>query len=118
MFKKSNKVISSMMFGLLMSASVMYSSATIAATPYFATTAAATAVATKLGYAKTNYISNGQAVYQKTPSSTIKGLLFISGDADTHIGGAWKAASTVKDLASDITRDGTYNENLTVRIGK
>lgn len=117
MFKKSNKVISSMMFGLLMSASVMYSSATIAA-PYFATTAAATAVATKLGYAKTNYFSSGQAVYQKTPSSTIKGLLFISGDADTHIGGAWKAASTVKDLASDITRDGTYNENLTVRIGK
>jgi Novel toxin 21 len=32
-------------------------------------------------------------------------------------GGAWKAVNSVANLGSKTTRLGTYNENLTVRIG-
>ncbi|MCB1637198.1 MAG: toxin C-terminal domain-containing protein, partial [Xanthomonadales bacterium] len=41
----------------------------------------------------------------------------IARDADSHTGGAWKVARSVEDLASKKTRTGTYNADLSVRIG-
>lgn len=89
------------------------------AAPYFATNAEATKAATKIGYVKTNQLSNGQPVYKanQPASSVIKGLIYITPDADSHNGGAWKGARTVSNLASKNTRLGTYNESLTIRIG-
>ncbi len=114
--KMTSIIISSGLMLFSLSGLAIYSSVAIAA-PYFATTADATAAATKLGYIKTKDISNGQAVYMVTKTSTVKGLTYISPDADSHNGGAWKAASSVANLGSKTTRLGTYNENLTVRIG-
>lgn len=90
------------------------------AAPYFPTTSEATKAATKIGYVKTGFLSNKQAVYQSTksiPSGTIKGLTYISPDVDSHNGGAWKGATSVIGLASKVARSGTYNESLTRRIG-
>jgi Novel toxin 21 len=52
-----------------------------------------------------------------TKTSKIKGLTYISPDVDSHNGGTWKAASSVENLAKKETRLGTYNEDLTVRVG-
>jgi Novel toxin 21 len=82
----------------------------VLAEPVFQTTAQATAAAEKLGYTKTNELSSGQAVYKK-------GNSYITRDVDGHNGGAWKRASSVANLGSKATRDGTYNANLTLRIG-
>ena len=95
---------------LFISASSAYSISAMAGDPYFATTAEAKTAATALGYLKTNELSNGQAVYKK-------GSLYITRDIDGHIGGAWKRATSVAGLASKTTRDGTFNADLTVRIG-
>jgi hypothetical protein len=111
------KTVSTITLLLLSLGGVAASSTLVIAGPYFATTAAATSAATKLGYVKTKDISNGQAVYMVTKSSPIKGLTYISPDVDSHNGGVWKAASTVANLGSKTTRLGTYNEDLTVRIG-
>ena len=73
------------------------------------TTKEATEAAEKLGYKKTNYYSNGQPVYQK-------GNKYITPDVDSHNGGVWKMANSVKNLGSKSTRMGTYDANL-VRIG-
>lgn len=92
----------------------------VQAAPYFSTTAEATRAANKIGYVKTGFLSSGQAVYQatkSTPSGTIKGLTYITPDVDSHNGGAWKAAKSVVGLGSKVSRLGTYNVNLTVRIG-
>jgi Novel toxin 21 len=80
------------------------------AEPVFQTTAQATAAAEKIGYAKTNELSSGQAVYKK-------GKSYITRDIDGHNGGAWKRASSVANLGSKTTRDGTYNADLSVRVG-
>jgi hypothetical protein len=114
--KMTSTMISLSLLLLGLSSVAIYPSVVVAA-PYFATTADATAAATKLGYVKTKDISNGQAVYMVTKTSTVKGLTYISPDVDSHNGGAWKAASSVANLGSKTTRLGTYNENLTVRIG-
>lgn len=90
---------------------------TVQAASYFATTAEATKAAEKIGYRKTNYKSSGQVVYEATKSAKVKGLPYITPDVDSHKGGAWKAAKTVAGLGSKQTRLGTYNENLTVRVG-
>lgn len=91
----------------------------VQAGPYFPTTAQATAKATSLGYSKTNEYLSGQAVYKanKPISSVIKGLTYTTPDVDSHNGGAWKAGKSVADLDSKATRLGTYNADLTVRIG-
>ncbi len=95
----------------LMLASAGLAPAAFAATcPVFATTAEATAAANAMGYVKINETSNGQAVYKK-------GSDYISRDIDCHNGGAWKRASSVANLASKTTRLGTYNADLTVRVG-
>ena len=73
-------------------------------------TADATAAATKLGYTKISELSSGQAVYKL-------GNDYITRDIDGHIGGAWKRASSVANLSSKTARTGTYNADLTKRIG-
>ncbi len=93
-----------------MLAATLSISTTAMAEPVFATTTEATAAATNLGYTKTNELSNGQAVYKK-------GNYYISRDIDGHNGGAWKRAASAAKLGSKTTRDGTYNADLTTRIG-
>jgi filamentous hemagglutinin len=44
------------------------------------------------------------------------GKTYISPDVDSHNGGAWKAAKSVKKLGSKKTRLGTYDAGLE-RIG-
>ncbi|WP_323687387.1 MULTISPECIES: toxin C-terminal domain-containing protein [unclassified Rhizobium] len=51
----------------------------------------------------------GQPVYKN-------GTLYITRDLDGHNGGAWKMATSVKDLAGKGRRLGTYDSNLK-RIG-
>jgi len=72
------------------------------------------AKAKKLGYIKTNYRSHGQAVYHRSKAKS--SLKYITPDTDSHNGGYWKAASSVKNLGSKSTRSGTYDSNLK-RIG-
>ncbi len=80
--------------------------------PIFKKTSEATLVANKLGYQKINEtIHDGQAVYKK-------GKSFITRDLDSHNGGAWKMADSIKNLGAKKTRDGTFNIDLTKRIGK
>ena len=97
--------------------SMVSPSTTTYAAPYFATTPLATKAAEKVGYKKTSYTSNGQAVYEATKSAKVKGLPYITPDVDSHNGGAWKAALTVADLGNKKTRLGTFNEDLSKRIG-
>ena len=73
-------------------------------------------VANKLGYTKVNNAtSRGQAVYYnpKAPS----GKRYITADIDSHNGGVWKAASSISNLFSKTTRTGTFNWDLSIRIG-
>lgn len=76
-----------------------------------------------MGYKKVpKHFSHRQPIFEavkpaKTAKTAIKGLTYISPDVDSHNGGAWKAAKTIKALGSKKTRLGTYNENLTVRVG-
>lgn len=69
------------------------------------TTKEATELANKLGYKKINALSKGQAVYQK-------GNKYITRDVDSHIGGVWKMADSIKNLASKKTRLGTFDIDL------
>jgi intein/homing endonuclease len=75
----------------------------------------ATQVANKMGYAPTKELSSGQKVFvnKSAPSS----LRYITRDIDSHNGGVWKAAKTIKDLGSRATRSGTYSRWLNIRIG-
>ena len=49
----------------------------------------------------------GQKVYKH-----YKKDIYISPDADSHVGGKWKAAKSIEKLRSKKTRLGTYNEKL------
>lgn len=42
---------------------------------------------------------------------------FITPDIDQHRGGWWKLAYKIKDLWKKSTREGTYNFDLTIRLG-
>ncbi len=64
-----------------------------------------TKLAKKLGYRKLKVKSHGQAVYTD-------GKNFITPDVDSHSGGVWKMAESVKKLASKQTRTGTFDKNL------
>jgi hypothetical protein len=66
-------------------------------------------VAKELGFKKTNYFSNGQPIFQK-------GNRFITIDVDSHCGGFWKMADSIKNLSSKKTRLGTFDKFLN-RIG-
>jgi len=69
------------------------------------TTKQATELANSLGFKKTNYRIHGQSIFQK-------GNLYITIDADSHCGGIWKMADSVKNLGSKKTRMGTYDKFL------
>nr|WP_253199062.1 toxin C-terminal domain-containing protein [Clostridium gasigenes] len=62
-----------------------------------------------MGFERTNYKSHGKPVYKK-------GRRYITPDVDSHNGGTWKMADSVKDLGSKRTRTGTYDFKLD-RIG-
>jgi len=68
------------------------------------------AKAKELGYVKTKFRSHGQAVYTKKKASG--DVKFITPDVDSHVGGYWKGADSVKNLGSKRTRSGTYDADL------
>ncbi|MFD1259679.1 toxin C-terminal domain-containing protein [Entomomonas asaccharolytica] len=68
-----------------------------------------------MGYRKINERSYSQAVYHN-PKASID-LRYITPHIDGHNGGFWNAASSIRNLGSKSTRSGTYNIDLTVRIG-
>jgi RHS repeat-associated protein len=76
----------------------------------FRTTKDASIAANKLGFRRISETVHGQAVFKS-------GKLFITRDVDGHNGGAWKVGESVDALRSKVTRLGTYNSDLTVRIG-
>lgn len=82
----------------------------VVADPVFATDAEAATQARALGYVRINERSHGAAVFRR-------GNRYISRDRDGHNGGAWKVADSVENLASRDTRLGTWNADLTVRVG-
>ncbi|MFR1821918.1 MAG: toxin C-terminal domain-containing protein [Clostridium saudiense] len=45
------------------------------------------------------------------------GNRFITPDIDQHLGGWWKLAYKIKDLWKKDTRDGTYNKDLSIKLG-
>lgn len=69
--------------------------------------------AEELGYQKTNERSHGQTVYKNKKGKKPE---YITQDVDSHNGGVWKGADSVKNLGSRSTRSGTYDGNLN-RIG-
>jgi len=75
--------------------------------------AVAKEAAKDLGYSQTNYLSHGQKVFIRKKG---KGPKYITPDTDGHNGGAWKGASSVKNLGKKKTRSGTYDPELK-RIG-
>ncbi|EJU54132.1 hypothetical protein NMEN255_0605 [Neisseria meningitidis NM255] len=66
--------------------------------------------AKKLGYRKIKERTRNDAAIFK------KGKSYISRDVDSHNGGAWKEASSPKELNRKETRNGTFDKNLN-RIG-
>jgi len=78
--------------------------------PVFKTTKEATQAAQALGFRRINETVNGQAIYTD-------GKLYLSRDVDGHNGGAWKVANSAKDLGSKDTRVGTFNSDLTKKLG-
>ncbi|MGZ2434687.1 hemagglutinin repeat-containing protein [Rhizobium redzepovicii] len=78
--------------------------------PVYKTNSEAKIAATALGFVKINDTTHGgQPVFKK-------GNLYITRDLDGHNGGAWKMATSIKNLGSKATRLGTYDTNLN-RIG-
>lgn len=71
----------------------------------FKTTKEATEAAKELGYEKIKETSHGQAVYKK-------GNRYITRDVDSHNGGVWKMADSIKNLGNKKTRMGTYDVDL------
>ena len=72
--------------------------------------------ANKLGYKKVKKVtSHGRAVF-KNPKAK-QSLKYITSDYTSHNGGYWKAADTIENLFDKATRSGTYDINLTRRIG-
>ena len=72
--------------------------------------------AKELGYIKVkNVVSNGQAVYFNPKAA--RDMRYISADIDSHSGGVRKAASSISNLANKHTRYGTFNWDLSERIG-
>lgn len=69
------------------------------------TNAQASQMAQRVGYRATNQFVRGQRVFTN-------GKSFIVQDIDSHSGGLWKMANSVRDLGSKTTRTGTYNYNL------
>jgi hypothetical protein len=66
--------------------------------------------ALEMGFVKTNFLSKEEAVYRK-------GRRYISRDMTGHNGGAWKMASSPKNLLRKQTRMGTFDKALEQRLG-
>lgn len=65
------------------------------------------------GYVKINHRSRcGQAIYYNKKTKT-----YITPDVDQHNNGYWKMACSPDALNRKSTRLGTYNEDLSIRIG-
>jgi Novel toxin 21 len=88
---------------------------TYALNPCKLTSSLANELAKKLGYSKTKFISSGQSVYYNSKAK--KAMQYITPDIDGHNGGVWKAASSPENLKPKTTRTGTFNEDLTIKIG-
>ena len=96
----------------------------------FQTAKKATEAAEALGYKKTTLIGkNGSPIYRRTNNADKNLPEFISPDWGSknpgsegwfsHNGGVWKGVNRdPRKLASCNTRTGTYNEDLTVWVGK
>jgi hypothetical protein len=67
-----------------------------------------------LGYRKTTELSSGKAVYFSSKAK--RDLQYIVEDIDSHNGGIWKGADSIRNLGSRTTRSGTYDQFLN-RIG-
>ncbi len=70
----------------------------------------ATEVARELGYKPTKELSHGQTVFENKKAP--REVRYITRDVDSHSGGVWKAADSVKNLGSKKTRSGTYTRSL------
>ena len=79
------------------------------------TTPQCTKAAEALGFVKTKFISNGEAVYYNRKMKRYITQDIGDGTA-SHKGGVWKMAKTLEELGSDTTRMGTYDAALN-RIG-
>ncbi len=69
--------------------------------------------ASKLGYSKISEKCGKAAIFRNKKTN---GPEYISRDMNSHIGGAWKGASSPGILCSKDTRSGKYDKNLN-RIG-
>lgn len=64
-----------------------------------------TQMAERVGYRATNQTLRGQRVFTN-------GKNYILKDIDSHAGGLWKMADTIRGLGSKTTRTGTYDYDL------
>lgn len=69
------------------------------------TTSQATQMAYRVGYRATTKFVRGQRVFTN-------GKNYIVQDIDSHSGGLWKMANSIRELGSKATRAGTYAYNL------
>jgi hypothetical protein len=65
------------------------------------------AAAEELGYQRTSSKSHGQPVYYNAKTGR-----YITPDVDSHIGGVWKMADSIRSLGSKRTRLGTFDADL------
>jgi len=73
-------------------------------------------IAKSLGYTKVQgQYSHGSAIYYNPKAS--RNMQYISVDTESHIGGYWKAASSIKNLSDKTTRYGTFTWDLSTRLG-
>ncbi len=77
------------------------------------------AAAKKLGFEKTNYrAKNGEPIYYNKKTKTyISQDIGSNNGKGSHNGGVWKQANSPENLNSKSTRMGTYNADLSERIG-
>jgi Novel toxin 21 len=82
-----------------------------------ATTSQVKPLANSLGYTiKTNKRSKHGSVIWKNPNAS-NNMKYITYDQDSHIGGFWKAASSPENIDSKAGRTGTFNIDLSTRLG-
>ncbi|NWD06843.1 toxin C-terminal domain-containing protein [Pseudomonas gingeri] len=75
------------------------------AEPVYKTNSEAAQAAKAPSFRKVNETVHGHTVFKK-------GNFYITRDVDGHIGGAWKMAKSIEDLASKTGRAGTFDANL------
>lgn len=65
--------------------------------------------------------SHGQPIFFFKKLS-IEGItrrnIYVSFDTDSHSGGTWKAATSIKNLRNNTTRLGSYNEDFSKKLSK